>query len=1646
MTVDPTSTATTFVFDVTYTKTQPVLGLGAPTNVLPSTSYAAALTTAWNNADLLPYFNPFLGDSVGYISTFASAVTAIYQYGSGANENVDSAIDQVLYAAQYTPPADTPSASQEQLGRLRNVLETVAGDLRGEAAGILLTQYDANPEDSQNATFSDSAVSTQRSGQDQRYYIVVPADVQGGSFQIRFYFDGEATRYTTGVINMPSTVGNEPGGPIDAATTAQNIASAINAILGNVWPYGGVPFSGSVNVRIVPQTEIDQRNGSAYAIPDGVILAETPTARLVAGQVRSPTVVPGGDTSSAYVFELTFQGQAHDTWLPSMTIINSNTTQWVETVTTTTAGVGFTWTQAGATGVKVFAGDYQGTTGPVSYGASLAMTSSGSFVDAYTYEPQDFGEINALSTSTSVTGASAASSLNGLTQANVYVQQLAESTATAGPRIVRVTDSNGIDLLNPPGGTATSVNSRYFVLTFDEPMLSISPAIDADSIYNTNSYQIYDSAGNLIAGAVAQIHYGLNEVAAMAQTYGASFTANPDALIPDNKWEAVLTLSDNGVPLPSGTYTLTVLNAIPPTTSGAGQTGLRHIHGTPLNETGFNPVGADFTQLITFNTSATQGQAPLPPGLTQTDTPINATRGGQQIDPAVATSASGNYVIVWTSDIKGQTNIFGQLYNAEGLKIGTQFTVNTTASTTWGTPAVAMDALGDFVVVWSSAGPNSNAQTSFSDIFARIYNLSGQAIGNQFQVDQFALGVQTPGLQNQPRVAMGPDGTFVVTWTSTPISVSNTNTANSAIFAREYNKLGAPLSSEFQVTASTTVANTYSDVAMDSRDDFVVTWEGDLQSSTWGVYGKYFTVSSATAAIIGATEVGTTVTITTATAGGFSVGNTVVISGVATPGYNGTFTITSVSGNTFTYNNVTTGLGASGGGTAALPLHWNATGQMLLTNAPNSRGSFASGSADLYNRGPRVAMFPTTAGASAPFVVTWASYLSSNSNFDIFAETFNSNGSARTAAFQVNEPPAQLQPNLSPPTIGWQLMPDVSVDSMGHISIVWTSFGQDNAEVGNPSILDYGIYMRMYNEDGSNYFDPTLGFYPLEFRVNATTLGNQVAPAVASDNPSDNSIVAWVGPDTLAAATTAIYERVIDPPAAGPAKAPLPPAGAPVVTTNPASQSVAAGASVTFTAAATGTPKPAVQWQVSSNNGSTFSKIAGATSTSYTLTAAASQSGYEYRAVFSNSLSTVDSTAATLKVSAPLVNPYNVPAVTINPASQGVNAGTTVIFTAAASGSPTPTVQWQSSTNGLTWANIAAATKTSYSLTATAGLSGSMYRAVFTNSVGTATTSSAVLTVYMPPAITTNPVSKSVAVNAQVVFTAAASGSPAPSVQWQSSANGTTWANIAGATSTSFPVVATAAASGMQYRAVFTNRLGTATTTAAKLTVSVPPVVTVNPLSKTVTAGLSATFMVAATGTPAPTVQWQTSANGTTWTNISGATSTVYSVKTTGAMTGSQYRAVFSNAAGTVATTAAALTVNSAPVVLSSPVAQSVAAGASVTFTASASGSPAPAVQWQVSTNNGGTWANIAGATATTYKFTAATSQSGCEYRALFTNSVGLAVTPAARLTVKAAAKMASASAAAVAAAVTNLDNANSLSTKNSLYAAAIDAVLARRL
>ena len=180
--------------------------------------------------------------------------------------------------------------------------------------------------------------------------------------------------------------------------------------------------------------------------------------------------------------------------------------------------------------------------------------------------------------------------------------------------------------------------------------------------------------------------------------------------------------------------------------------------------------------------------------------------------------------------------------------------------------------------------------------------------------------------------------------------------------------------------------------------------------------------------------------------------------------------------------------------------------------------------------------------------------------------------------------------------------------------------------------------------------------------------------------------------------------------------------------------------------------------------------------------------------------------------------------------------------------------------------------------------------------------------VAVAPTITTPPANQTVTAGQTATFTVVAAGTVPLSYQWQK--NG---ANIAGATAVSYTTpVTTTADSGSTFRVVVTNTAGTVTSTTATLTVSpapVAPTITTPPTNQTVTAGQAATFAVVAAGTAPLSYQWQK--NGA---NIAGATAASYTTPaTTISDSGSTFRVVVTNTAGTVTSSAATLTVNPAP-------------------------------------------------------------------------------------------------------------------------------------
>jgi hypothetical protein len=354
---------------------------------------------------------------------------------------------------------------------------------------------------------------------------------------------------------------------------------------------------------------------------------------------------------------------------------------------------------------------------------------------------------------------------------------------------------------------------------------------------------------------------------------------------------------------------------------------------------------------------------------------------------------------------------------------------------------------------------------------------------------------------------------------------------------------------------------------------------------------------------------------------------------------------------------------------------------------------------------------------------------------------------------------------------------------------------------------------------------------------------------------------------------------------------------APSITTQPANQTVTAGQTATFTVVANGTAPLSYQWLKNGVN------VAGATSSSYTTPATTTaDGGSTFDVVVSNTAGTATSNVATLTVNvAPVA-----PTITTQPANQTVTAGQTATFAAVATGTAPLSYQWQK--NG---ANIAGATSSSYTTPATTTTdSGSPFRLVVTNTAGTATSNAATLTVNVAPVaptITTQPANQTVTAGQTATFAAVATGTAPLSYQWQK--NG---ANIAGATSSTYTTPATTSAdTGSTFKVLVSNSSGSVTSNAATLTVNaaaVAPAINTQPLNQTVTVGQTASFSVGATGSVPLSYQWQK--NGAA---INGANSSSYTTPaTTSSDNGAQFTVAVSNSAGSVTSSPATLTVNSA--------------------------------------------------------------------------------------------------------------------------------------
>ena len=722
---------------------------------------------ATTNTDLLTYFDP----------SFES-----FPIGFQNNGDVDGALEEILIRAVNR------GANAEQIGRLRSILDSVVGLLRGEANGVMFSRFDADPNFNIVTLFSDSIANAHRDGHNQRYFIIMDRTLNWESFQVRLFRGGQAGFENLTIDNLQ----------INNVWSLQQTIDRIDAVLEGAARTGvnwaETTYEGPIDVRLLSIGEMLARQGTPWEVTDGF------------GTPINPF--------NFAVFEVTFQGEGHD-W-PFVLIPNPGAPGRAGGADVLPPAI-----------VQYMAAD-EGTTQTE---ASLGVTPEGSFVIAWTQRERSTGGTNSNST--------------------IRYRQFLETLDTAGPIVsdVLAPDGQAIDgtqLVTPDGVQYLIINFDEEMLAFDDATLAqaiqqrdqalangqpvpASVKRVLDSVTNPENYRL-SKDGVLMGGAVTRVQFGMNKAAELGAQLGLAVPAA-------NKWQAVLEIDANpgepGLqPLDSAAYTLEVLA---PVAAGPGQTeqsGVRDKVGNPLGRTGFNPSGSNFTLNYRLLVGVPGPGVPGDPGAGDVDAIANTTLLGDQNAPAVAMNNNGDYVVVWVSPGQGadatttDTNIIAQRYNRRGEPQGPEFIVNTFETGNQIEPDVAMDDAGNFVVVWSGQG-----DTDADGIWARVFDRFGTPQGQQFRVNQYRLNAQY-----SPKVAMDSVGNFVVTWSSFGQDLDS-----NAVIARRYNRFGQALGDEFMVNLPNPASQRNSDVAMDDAGNFVVVWMSDGQDGNdWGVVARVF--------------------------------------------------------------------------------------------------------------------------------------------------------------------------------------------------------------------------------------------------------------------------------------------------------------------------------------------------------------------------------------------------------------------------------------------------------------------------------------------------------------------------------------------------------------------------------------------------------------------------------------------------------------------------------------------------------------------------------------------------------------------------------------------------------------------------------------
>lgn len=404
---------------------------------------------------------------------------------------------------------------------------------------------------------------------------------------------------------------------------------------------------------------------------------------------------------------------------------------------------------------------------------------------------------------------------------------------------------------------------------------------------------------------------------------------------------------------------------------------------------------------------------------------------------------------------------------------------------------------------------------------------------------------------------------------------------------------------------------------------------------------------------------------------------------------------------------------------------------------------------------------------------------------------------------------------------------------------------------------------------------------------------------------------------------------------------------APSVTLPPRSLEVNQGATAIFFMTASGTKPLSYQWLHDGAVLSDFDRVSGTTTPQLTITDAQPSDAGDYTVVVLNATGSTTSDPATL-----VVHPTIPPSITDQPVSVVAKAGSTAQFSVTASGTAPLTYQWQRNGSPIAESGRFSGTTTPLlSITGVSAADEASYTVVVQNAAGAVTSDAATLKLEakLPPTITTQPKPLTVSEGGSAQFSVAASGATPLGYQWKR--NGTPLVNsgrYSGVNTAQLTISGTRSSDAGDYTVTVQNSAGAATSDVATLKVLSPPLITQQPAPAKVVAGTSATFSVTATGTAPLGYQWKR--NGTALVNsgrYSGVTTPNFTITGARSSDAGNYTVTVQNSAGSVTSDAAALTLITAPVITQQPQSQIAAAGGTVQFSVTATGTAPLDYQWK---------------------------------------------------------------------------------------------------